>query len=736
MTRRTVLLVAVLAGCAGRDAGIDDAPAGPDLPDVPYITDTVAPGDEGGGNHPPVLAAIGDRVVAVGEKLVIAVQATDPDGDPLTFTIHGKLPDGAKFDKATRTLEWVPLQAGVSVFLTFLVSDGAAIDRETVEIKVVTQKTGHPPVLEKVSDVKAKVGQAVAVQLVAHDPDGGALTFAIANTAPSGASLGASTGLFQWTPAAAEDATVVTVAFEVRDPGGLRDAIDVRFLVGDVKAGSPPVLDALPEVAATVGKQVAFTVSATDPDGDDVTLALESEPPAGASFDPASGAFAWTPSKDDAGHAVDVTFSAADATFKTYATARIVVGTGVTPATCGDDAFEPDNDPASAAALAPGGYDLSICDTTLSPVDIDFFAIALAKGETVTVTVTFDPEHGDLDCDLSLDGSEESIVAYSATTGGEETLAWTSGEARDHVLAIYGVADVKYAVPYHLEVAVSAVATCTDDGLEDNDTKADASQAPVDGAAIKGLVLCAGDPDWFRIDAAAGDTAYAAVTPSSGTVEVELLGPDGTTVLDAAGPTTGPATVGAEKLAGGPVYVRVTSPGGAAYTFEALVEKATAGCDVKSCPEGDVCDAAAGQCVPDLCEWDSDCPDGLPCIDTYCVDPCAKTGDCRDGYSCKTFPQGRFCGVSGPKKTGSPCSYFTECAAGRICLFWDYGGYCAVYGCKHDSECTTDAACFSGGDFPFCARKCASDADCSVSEGFTCKTVVTVDGKTVTACVK
>ena len=67
------------------------------------------------------------------------------------------------------------------------------------------------------------------------------------------------------------------------------------FMLYDISANSSPVIIVSSTLNATIDKDVTLHVTTSDKDGDDVTLSLQSELPAGANFDAKSGIFKWTP---------------------------------------------------------------------------------------------------------------------------------------------------------------------------------------------------------------------------------------------------------------------------------------------------------------------------------------------------------------------------------------------------------------------------------------------------------
>ena len=88
-------------------------------------------------NRAPVLDAIGGKAVNEGQLLSFTISATDPDGDPLTYSASS-LPSGATFNLATRTFSWTPsyTQAGSYPGVHFQVTDGILTDSEDITITV------------------------------------------------------------------------------------------------------------------------------------------------------------------------------------------------------------------------------------------------------------------------------------------------------------------------------------------------------------------------------------------------------------------------------------------------------------------------------------------------------------------------------------------------------------------------------------------------------------------------
>ncbi len=102
-----------------------------------------------------------------------------------------------------------------------------------------------------------------------------------------------------------------TITITVVDADGAVARRSFRLTVAFGNA--PPALAALPDRAAREGEALVFTVAATDPDaGQSITYSLDDGHPAGATIDPATGVFSWTPGELDGGGVFTITVRATD----------------------------------------------------------------------------------------------------------------------------------------------------------------------------------------------------------------------------------------------------------------------------------------------------------------------------------------------------------------------------------------------------------------------------------------
>jgi hypothetical protein len=77
-------------------------------------------------------------------------------------------------------------------------------------------------------------------------------------------------------------------------------AVEISVTDGQITVNSAPVLDAIGAKSSNEGDSLNFSISATDANGDELSYSASGLPD-GASFDPATTTFSWTPRYDQAG---------------------------------------------------------------------------------------------------------------------------------------------------------------------------------------------------------------------------------------------------------------------------------------------------------------------------------------------------------------------------------------------------------------------------------------------------
>ncbi|MGK9475328.1 putative Ig domain-containing protein [Melioribacter sp. OK-6-Me] len=250
-------------------------------------------------NNPPVFDPVEDKTVNEGEALIFTVNATDAEGDPITYSAD-KLPAGASFDVNTKTFTWTPgfNQAG-TYEVDFIANDGHS--SSVITVNILVNNVNVPPTLNlnTTSPVTIDEGETFELQLTATDPDSGeTFRFFSLGTLPQGAELTAD-GLFTWTPSFNQAGTY-TIKFAVMDGHNAQDSKDLMIIVND--ANQPPVftktLDGKIVTVHNVPVEFSFQYEATDPEGDPITYAAL-QVPDGAGIT-ATGLFTWTPTQDQA----------------------------------------------------------------------------------------------------------------------------------------------------------------------------------------------------------------------------------------------------------------------------------------------------------------------------------------------------------------------------------------------------------------------------------------------------
>ncbi len=125
-----------------------------------------------GENRAPILTDPGAQTTSINQNVSLFVQATDPDGDALTWSANG-LPPGLAIDSSTGEIFGSPTVAGTSV-AEVTVSDGLLSDSVDIPWSVVTNRAPTATITLP-SGATFAIGETVDYAGFGNDPDEGSL---------------------------------------------------------------------------------------------------------------------------------------------------------------------------------------------------------------------------------------------------------------------------------------------------------------------------------------------------------------------------------------------------------------------------------------------------------------------------------------------------------------------------------------------------------------------------------
>ena len=274
-------------------------------------------------DRPPHVNPIPDQVTTELTPLAYHVSGADPDipitqkdggGDNLTYVQTG-LPAGAVFSTTPNQLtngdagvvDWTPALGQYGDHLgTYTVTDNHGLaDAGTVSIHV--RYLNQAPVLTPDPAETGTETQLIQFTTGVTDPRGNPDSCTMSGV-PEGAAYNASTKTFQWTPPSGAHLSspyLLSTTCCTKPPSNAIDpnpptaCSTIGTTLTITKHNVAPVLAALPDYELPEETAVSFTVSATDINGDSIQYSSPDLPP-GATLDPETGEFNWTPDYTDA----------------------------------------------------------------------------------------------------------------------------------------------------------------------------------------------------------------------------------------------------------------------------------------------------------------------------------------------------------------------------------------------------------------------------------------------------
>ncbi len=151
------------------------------------------------------------------------VNATDANGDTLTYSLVEPAPLGMTIDPASGLIAWTPAGQAVDNPVTVQVSDGSLTASQSFTVNVPAAVAPAAPVFITPTTLPPAFEQTLYTTTVnATDANGDTLTYSLVAPIPLGMTIGPSTGVISWTPAAGQVGQVpVTVRAQDNSSSGL-----------------------------------------------------------------------------------------------------------------------------------------------------------------------------------------------------------------------------------------------------------------------------------------------------------------------------------------------------------------------------------------------------------------------------------------------------------------------------------------------------------------------------------
>jgi len=247
------------------------------------------------------IGPVGTQNVDEHVEMAVPVPINNPGGGSVTWTVSG--PAGMTIDSAG-VVHWTPgeLDGGNSYPVEVQADNGTST--ATTDFTVNVLETNTPPEIADQTDQNLDEGGTVSVDFDATDSDVPVqtLTFSIVS-GPAGATMNSVTGEFEWATNESHGPGTFPVTVRVTDDGAGLLSDETTFNVVIAEVNLAPTVGAIGDQTVTAGATLTLTAAATDPDvpANSLTFSLDAGAPAGATIDPQTGAFSWTPTSGDVG---------------------------------------------------------------------------------------------------------------------------------------------------------------------------------------------------------------------------------------------------------------------------------------------------------------------------------------------------------------------------------------------------------------------------------------------------
>lgn len=252
-------------------------------------------------NQAPTFTSTPRERIRLGNTYFYQVNATDADGDPLSYSLS-TAPTGMALQD--NILVWTPTADQMGEHQVVLsVDDGqGGVAEQTYTLTVGNQLSNAAPTITSTPNLVTNVEREYQYNLTGNDPDGDLVQWRLVN-GPEGAVIDPTSGSLRWQPTV-DQLGAHSLTVELSDAYGL--TTQQTFEVQVNGANTPPAFLSTPSTRAAQDQAYSYQVIAKDPEQDELTYSLGINPN-GMTIDAQSGLIQWTPEASQLGvHEVEV----------------------------------------------------------------------------------------------------------------------------------------------------------------------------------------------------------------------------------------------------------------------------------------------------------------------------------------------------------------------------------------------------------------------------------------------
>ena len=325
-------------------------------------------------NQPPNVTQVQDQTINEGDTLSIPVSATDSDGNIVAFNINN-LPSFGSFTpngSTAGTIQLIPGFTDNGIYTIQISATDNEVPSKTTNVNFdLTVNNFNPaPAIAAIANQSTAENSVLNVVISATDRNNNQIIFSKGSNFPSFGSItdnGNGTGQITFTPGFGDEGLFQNIQLIALDNGAPQPAADTasfNLAVGNVNR-SPELAD-IPAKTMKEDEVLNFQITATDPDGDNITLTAGSNLPAFGNF------------SDNGNGTADITFTTGFQHQGIYPNIKIF-----------------SQDDGSPSLLDSTTFTLTVKDSNRVPILTAIPNQAMSEGDTLAVNLTGSDADGD-----------------------------------------------------------------------------------------------------------------------------------------------------------------------------------------------------------------------------------------------------------------------------------------------------------------------------------------------------